>query len=909
MYNYRNLAAIEALYLHTFADNKGIMRLIKRVAIGSCIVLGILATASYLLRHQFEDILKKRLIEAINSQLQTKLYLSEDIEFSVFEKFPYASLKLSKVRADEVNSLNKDTLFWFDNLYFQFNVIDLINKKYDIKKIHADGGFMKLNRNDEGVTNFDIIRPHKEAKNPSVNLALSDVRLSNVRLIYKDDISKQDIDFLGKEIKLKGMFAADSFDMDINTDLDVSHYISESITYYTGRPAKISLKIAVNNKTGTYKITGGKLELADLKLETSGLITSSAEKNEIDLIIAGNSVDLRKVISILPATTQEQLGDYKASGKASLKITLKGNVGKNRLPQVIADFSVTNGHLVNKGIDVDIRHINLKGSFNNGNKRSAETSELVFNNFSAELDEGSITGQFKFQNFNHPRVSLQADAKAKIQELSALFNIGWIEQPQGLAQIKVNYTGNVEKGGKVTADNIRDGKINGEIVLFDGSFKLKNNHKYIEELNGRLKFNKENLQIEKFIGQYAGSDFSLDGSFKNILPYFINENEELTVKAALTSNKLDLDQLLAEQGTANGQTEGSYTLKFSERVNFDLKLNVKQLNFRRFEAKEITGNLTIKDKLLIANNISFSAMQGKVDGKLSIDGTKEVRIPVTCSASVTNIDIHDLFYQCENFTQNFIVERHIKGRTDVNLQLNSELKENLAMDFSKLRVEGDVIISNGELIAFEPLNELAKFVRLDELEHVKFSELSNHITIKDETVIIPKMEITSSAIDLGLSGEHSFKNDIEYHFRLLLSDVLGKKARERKPENNEFGVIEDDDAGKTYLFLVMKGTVDDYRIAYDTKAVKNKIKQDFKDEKKELKVALNQEFGWFKKDSAVANYKEPEKKTKLTIHWDDDQENPTTEVKESKPKFKPLKGAKSEDKKAEKKSTLNVQWE
>lgn len=881
------------------------MRILKNILVGIGLTLAVLATASYLLRHQFEDILKKRLVEAINDQLQTKLYLSEDIEFSIFQKFPYASLRLHQVRADEVNSLEKDTLFWFDDLYFQFNIIDLINKKYDIKKIHADGGFMKMNRNDEGVTNFDILRPKKDTGQSSLNLALSDVRLSNVRLVYKDDISKQDIDFVGKEIKLKGLFSADSFDMDIDTDLDISHYISESIAYYTGKPAKISLKIAVNSKAGTYKITGGKVELAGLSLETSGLITSNSEKDEIDVTISGKNLDLKKTLVLLPASIHEKLGEYKASGNANLNLTLKGEVGNGKLPQVIANYSVSGGALYNKSAKVDIRKIALTGSFDNGSKRSAETSKLVFDKFSAELDEGSVSGSFSYHNFKHPQVALKANAKAKIKELAALFNVEWIETPQGLAEIKVDYSGKLNEGGKLTADDIRRGEISGEVFLFDGSFKLKDNQKRVEELNGRLKFNKENLEIEKFTGQYAGSDFSLDGTFKNILPYFIDENEKLTVKASLASNKIDLDQLLANQDNSGGNNE--YALKLSDRVDFDLALNVSQLTFRKFEASTITGKFRIKDKMLVADNIAFKTMKGNLNGKLTLDGRNEGDFPITCSADISNIDVHDLFYQCENFTQDFIVERHLKGRADVNLQLNSELNNSLAMDFSKLVVEGDVVIRNGELIAFEPLESLAKFVRLDELEHVKFSELANHITIKNETVIIPKMEITSSAIDLAVSGEHSFKNDIEYHFRLLLSDVLGKKARDKKPENNEFGVIEDDGLGKTYLFLVMKGTVDDYRIAYDSKAVKDKIKEDFKQEKKELKVALNQEFGWFKKDSAVANYKEPKQEAKFTVEWDNEGEK--QEEKKDKPRFKPIKGAKAQDGDKKKKNSLNVQWE
>lgn len=887
------------------------MRVLKKIAIGIGVTLAILMAGSFILRHQFEDVLKKKLVEAINDQLQTKLYISEDIEFSIFQKFPYASLKLHQVRADEVNSLDKDTLFQFENLYFQFNIIDLLNKKYDIQKIHADGGFLKLNRNDEGVTNFDIFRKKKDTANTALNLALNDVRLSNVRLIYKDDISQQDIDFLGKEIKLKGLFASDSFDMSIDTDLDVTHYISESITYYTGKPAKISLQIAINSTMGTYRITDGKVELAELSMETSGIIKSTANGDEIDIKVSGQNVDLQKALSLLPPNLQKELGDYKTTGKTTLDITLKGEVGNGKLPQVIAGFSVASGSLKSKAHKVDIRRINLNGTYTNGVRKSAETSELVFNNFSAELDEGNIAGSFSYKNFKRPNVVLKANAKAKIEELAGLFNIEWIERPSGLAQVKVDYSGRLGKAGTFGADDIKNGKISGEVFLFDGAFKMKDSQKKIEELNGKFKFNKEDLVIEQFTGEYAGSDFKLDGSLKNILPYFLDEKEKLTVQAKLISNKVDLDQLLASNGTPS-ESKGEYKLQLSDRVNFDLGLDVDQLTFRRFKANDISGKFWIQNKKLIADKLVFKAMQGSFNGTLQLDASRQDKYPVSCIASIKGIDVHDLFYECENFTQDFIVEKHLKGKADVDLTLKSELSETLAMDFTKLDVDGDLMIKNGELIEFEPLQELAKFVRLDELERVQFSELANHISIKNETVIIPKMEIKSSAIDLAIAGEHSFHNDIEYHFRLLLSDVLGKKAKERKQENTEYAV--DENAGKMYLYLVMKGTVDDYRIAYDTKAVKDKIKEDFRQEKKDLKIALNQEFGWFKKDSAVTNYKEPEKKpAQLTVTWDEDDTDKETDEGEStekKPKFRPLKAPKQESNEAKKEGgSFNLEWD
>ena len=50
--------------------------------------------------------------------------------------------------------------------------------------------------------------------------------------------------------------------------------------------------------------------------------------------------------------------------------------------------------------------------------------------------------------------------------------------------------------------------------------------------------------------------------------------------------------------------------------------------------------------------------------------------------------------------------------------------------------------------------------------------------------------------------------------------------------------VEQDNQGNSRLFLKVTGTTDDYRILYDTEAVKKKIVSDLKEEVEELKDAF-----------------------------------------------------------------------
>jgi hypothetical protein len=178
-------------------------------------------------------------------------------------------------------------------------------------------------------------------------------------------------------------------------------------------------------------------------------------------------------------------------------------------------------------------------------------------------------------------------------------------------------------------------------------------------------------------------------------------------------------------------------------------------------------------------------------------------------------------------------------------------------------------------------------VELSELQHIKFSTLKNSVLINNEKVFIPQMDINSSAFNITLSGTHSFENYFEYKLRLSLSEILARKAKKAKKENEEFGVIEDDGAGRTNLYLSITGTPDDFKIKYDRKEAINKIKADLKEEKKLLKTILKEELGLFKKDtiSSIVNPDNSQKQFKMD--WEEENKIPAKQ--EIDPKTKKAK--------------------
>jgi hypothetical protein len=142
-------------------------------------------------------------------------------------------------------------------------------------------------------------------------------------------------------------------------------------------------------------------------------------------------------------------------------------------------------------------------------------------------------------------------------------------------------------------------------------------------------------------------------------------------------------------------------------------------------------------------------------------------------------------------------------------------------------------------------------------------------------ITIPKTSIKNSAMNIDLWGTHTFRNEIDYHIQLLLSELLANKKRASKELDEELSLVENDPENRRSVFIRMTGTVDNPIIKYDRKGLKQKIGDDIKAEKQNLKQILKEEFGLFKKDSTLSKTEQKKSDQKFNIEFGDKKEKKT----------------------------------
>ena len=160
------------------------------------------------------------------------------------------------------------------------------------------------------------------------------------------------------------------------------------------------------------------------------------------------------------------------------------------------------------------------------------------------------------------------------------------------------------------------------------------------------------------------------------------------------------------------------------------------------------------------------------------------------------------------------------------------------------------------------------------------------------------MVIHTSALDVEMSGTHTFSNLIDYRFAFRFRDLKDKNRI------TEFGEELDDGTGMR-VYMRMTGSIDNPIIVWDKTSKKEQAKENREAEKQTVKSMLKSEFGLFGKDSTVNDYqKKAGPKEELKIEFGPIKEEDPIDTKKPKKDTKiknTLKGWKeqSEKEKAE----------
>ena len=816
-------------------------KIIKKISfvitsIGVILLLGGVISSVF-----FSEKIENTIIDNLKNQIPNNISIGS-VKFQLFNEFPFSIVKIENFCVEEDETFGSDTLIYAETAFVTFSLIEFIFKTYSIDNISIFNGEISI-KEKNNTSNYNFLKGEKNSKN---EIKLGKIKLYNSTVNYKSEKNKTDILLLNTNMNI-------SIEADQNFLID-GICISEKIKiqekeYLANKQLELNVKYIYED--GNSNLKNAFIQIEDLKFFVNGLI----DKNKyLDLDIVGSNQNIKSFTQHTPVFLQETFKSVLMNGEINYSASIKGKFESGKNPSLNINYDITNGVFETKRYPFYLSEISCNGIVKNGANNNFSSSSIDFKNFTAKTKKGNVKGEFLISDLKNYFLEADLISTWEMSEANYYFS----ESPFYECSGKINTTTKYE--GRISFDetfnkHFLNSKHFSDIELIDISFLYKNYPNRIKINNAKGVILNDSIQITNSVINIKDSDINYEGSIKNLFSYILINENKIELDGNLYSKTMNLKNIIGLDETKENSEEEFIMPNY---LKLKLKSDIETLVYNNVYPNKIKGNFIFNNNSLSTKDLELNIF----DGRLFLDGkfykNEKNNFKLTSNIKLEKIDVKKAFSAFDNFGQDFIIDKHIKGLSSSNLICNMYWDPYLNLNYESIDVNSKIVIEKGELINFKPLESLSSYVKLKDLAHIKFSKLENEIKIKDKIISVPNMEINSSALSLIISGKHFFNQEYNYKVSLLLSELLAKRFRAKSSSFNPNDSIS---PLKTNLQIRMKGTKDDSEIYFEKLKIKENIEQEIKKEIIDVKKIIAEEL----------NKKEKEEESEdLEIEWDDE---------------------------------------
>ena len=822
-------------------------QLIKRIFKTLLVISLLLLISGLVFNYFFSEKIEKIVINKIQEKMTSDLKLN-DVVFSLYEKFPSASVKISNLLAFEKKGFNNDTLFYAKSIHIELSIIDIILNSVDIKKVVIKQGKINIKYDNDNNPNFAIFNNNERSKN---RLILNNLILIDTHVRF----NKKDVN-INWEIQ-EGFLDFKKGNVIINAKLFSERLVVNNKDYIQKK--QMMLLTAIEFKKDSILIQKGSIvHVENLKTKLSGKIIMG---KIIDLNFSCEEQELTDIIKNTPEHLKPIYSSFQANGIVNCKGNIKGLVSKESNPYLDMTCNIEKGSFNLKSRPFTLKDVKLNSKINNGGERDFNNTKIEISNFAAKTENGFLKGNFSIQNLNKYYLIANLNTSWDLAEINHYFEDSPFFNLQGKLNTNTQYSGNISFDSNFTNYFLKANH-NSKTSFTKASFIYKNLPLGFNLNTAECIFKNNRIKVKHSTFTIADSDIDFTGDITDLIGYILKKKDTIDITGRLESTYIKFDELLSLKESSEEQGEGT----MPKWINADLNTNITTFSYDNFLASDITGKLNYENKTLTGENIRLGSLNGNVAGNFKLYESKNNRLNLLSQLNIKQVNIRNAFLAFNNFNQNFITAKHIKGIGTAEIQMQASWRPGLIFVKDELRVKSHLVIEKGELIEFKPLESLSDYVSLEDLKSVQFSTLENTIEIDSSVVTIPTMEIKSSALSVFLSGSHTFEQEIDYRIKLLLSELMSTKFRKKntKVKKTEFGEIKENGKIFNTIYFKMTGKSENPEISFDGIRFREDVQKEIAQEKKAIINIIKEDILLTKEQENNENGQE------VIIEWDDE---------------------------------------
>ena len=762
---------------------------------------------------------KEKLLSLVVPRIEKALDRKVEIEDITISIWGGLGVDVKGMRVLNPSGFTQEELFKFDQLLVRVKFWPLLRKRIEVKKLILKSPLINLEKNREGVSNFDDLLKGGEG-GFFLPVAFDQMEIKDGKIIYLDSKDKKRIVLhkfeerakLSLDEKMENIRATGKISID-QIELDLPKYKGKL------PPLTFSLEHDLNlNVPGdSLNINLLKMRIAEVSMDIKGKVEKLSTIPTMNLAISSDEIPLEDVLASLPHEKSSPLNQLKTSGKMRVSASLEGEMKTDTLPQI-------QGKIFFRDVKVDFAQVPQSFKMPYG--------EINFNNrsvtlFSSKAKLGDAPLEFKavVDNFEDPHLTSELKMKFDLALLGEFKKMPEGTSLKGKTEIDAKAFGKIKK--------LQEMNLSGKVNLRDVEATTPALGVPVKNLNASLSFKGEDVNISNLTLSLGKSSFEFQGRIYRAIPYFLFQGKEKPLlNFSLNSPLMDLDQIFPvakEAETQETKDISSDTILLPD-INAKGQISVQKLIFRGVEFTNLSASLDVTDGILRVENVASQVYTGTIGGKVTCDFNDIDHLKFDMDFTASQIEANDFL---SRFTA---IHDHLFGK--LNLTASFSGAGNRVEDIKKsLTAFGTATVTDGKLVNWELLNKLASYLKVKTFKEEQIKTLRNSFRIERGRVWFDDFSASTKSGDFELSGSVGMDGSLDYKLTTVLSPELSSGF-------DALGDLSDylkNDQERVVLDVKIKGSAKNPEFVLDTSKPEERFKEQMREKLKQEREKVTDE--------------------------------------------------------------------
>ena len=330
----------------------------------------------------------------------------------------------------------------------------------------------------------------------------------------------------------------------------------------------------------------------------------------------------------------------------------------------------------------------------------------------------------------------------------------------GILNADLGFSGNKAAIDKGEFDKIN---INGNAIINNLKYVSGDYPKGITVSNANLQFIDKMVLCKNFNGSYLNSDFTGKGVLDNLIG-FIMQDQRLTGELNITADKINLNDWMGTDTTTTASTTSSAG-PFIVPANIDLTINAKadKVKYDKVDYNNINGTLLLADETVKLKDVKTEALDGTMNFNGSYSTKTNKKDPaININYDVKDLDIQKTFYAFNTVQKLMPIGQFLGGKIQSQLSMTGNLNGNMMPDLNTLSGKGNLLLIEGLLKKFAPLEQIANTLQIDHLKSITLRDVRQFIEFANGKVLVKPFHVKINDIEMQIGGLHGFDQSIDY---------------------------------------------------------------------------------------------------------------------------------------------------